>query len=53
MGGGCHQRERTGSREMETLRKSPEIKGIKRELRHKAIEFLKNWSIRQRDGSLR
>lgn len=38
---------------METLRKSPEIKGLKRELRHKVIEFLKNWSIRQRDGSLR
>lgn len=41
MGGGCHQRERTRSCEMQTLRKSPEIKGLKKELRYKAIEFLK------------
>lgn len=53
VGGCCHQREKTRSCEMQTLRKSPEIKGLKRELRHKAIEFLKNWGIRQRDGSLR
>ncbi|EGV92736.1 hypothetical protein I79_015385 [Cricetulus griseus] len=38
--------------EMHTLRKSPEIKGPKRHLRH-SDESLRNCQIRQRYGSLR